>query len=103
MSELSPDERRYTLGELARVLRPGGLLLVADEVRAPGAAARLVQRLLRAPLVLLTWLLTQQTTHPLDRLPEMLEEAGFALVSRRAGALGGLGEIVARRPAGVAP
>jgi len=103
LSELSPDELRFTLRQALRVLRPGGLLLVADEVRPPGRAARSAQRLLRAPLVGLTWLLTQQTTHPLARLPETLDEAGFARVSLRNNALGSFCEIVARKPAGPGP
>lgn len=40
-----PDERQ-ALHEMARVLRPGGLLLLADHVQAAPSPARAVQRLL---------------------------------------------------------
>jgi demethylmenaquinone methyltransferase/2-methoxy-6-polyprenyl-1,4-benzoquinol methylase len=103
LSELSPDERRFTLRQVARLLRPGGLLLVADEVRPRSRAARWTWRVLRAPLVALTWLVTQQTTHPLARLPETLGEAGFEQVSLRASALGSFCEIVARKPPRTGP
>lgn len=43
-----PDDRA-AIGELARVLRPGGRLVLAEHVRSPNAAVRAVQRLLDVP------------------------------------------------------
>jgi ubiquinone/menaquinone biosynthesis C-methylase UbiE len=99
LSELSDDEITYALAEVMRLLRPGGLLLVADEVKAPGLAARLLRWLVRVPLAALTWVVTQQTTHPLTDLAGRLAAAGFETVSIRRGSLGDFVEIVARRPA----
>ncbi|RVX38828.1 ubiquinone/menaquinone biosynthesis C-methylase UbiE [Nonomuraea polychroma] len=45
-----PDDRR-ALGEMVRVLRPGGLLLLADHVAAAPWPVRLVQRLLEVVTV----------------------------------------------------
>ncbi|MFQ5513264.1 MAG: corrinoid protein-associated methyltransferase CpaM [Myxococcota bacterium] len=101
-SELSPDEQRYALRQVARLLRADGLLLVADEVRPSGPVARAAQRLLRAPLVAITYLITQQTTHPVSGLPERIAESGLRIESQRSSALGGFIEIVARR-AGAGP
>lgn len=98
LSELSGDELRFTLDQAARVLKPGGLLLVADEVRPRHAAARTLHRLLRAPLALLTYVITQQTSHAVRALPEALAAAGLLLVSTRHSALGSFGVYVARRP-----
>jgi demethylmenaquinone methyltransferase/2-methoxy-6-polyprenyl-1,4-benzoquinol methylase len=39
-SKLSDDELTYTLKHVGRVLRPGGLLLVADEAKPRGLIAR---------------------------------------------------------------
>ncbi|MBW2272260.1 MAG: class I SAM-dependent methyltransferase [Deltaproteobacteria bacterium] len=99
-SELSEDEQRFTLGEVYRILKPGGLCLLADETRPQGAAARLLYRVMRAPLVALAYIFTQQTTRPVDDLPGKLGRAGLVVESVRAGALGGLAEFVARKPEG---
>jgi demethylmenaquinone methyltransferase/2-methoxy-6-polyprenyl-1,4-benzoquinol methylase len=103
LSELSEDEVRYTLAHAARILRPGGLLLVADEVRPDAPAARVAHALLRAPLVAVTYLVTQQTTHPIEHLAERVEAAGFRVVSSRAGVLRSFVELVAEKPAAGSP
>jgi ubiquinone/menaquinone biosynthesis C-methylase UbiE len=99
-SELSEDELGYALDQVARVLRPGGLLLVADEVSPRHAITRALRSLLRAPLALLTYLITQQTSHAVRALPERLAAAGLSLVSTTHNALGSFGVYVAQRPAG---
>ncbi len=81
LSELSPDELRWTLDQVRRVLVPGGRLLVADETRPGNVFARVLHALTRAPLVAVTYLLTQQTTKALSDLPARLSEAGLTLVS----------------------
>lgn len=103
LSELGEDELRYTLAHAARILRPGGLLLVADEVRPDAPAARLAHALVRAPLVAITWLVTQQTTHPIENLAGRVEAAGFRVVSSRAGVLRSFAELVAEKPAAGSP
>ncbi len=99
LSELSDDERSYTLAQALRILAPRGLLLVADEVPPRSRIARGLRGLVRAPLGALTWLVTQQTTHAVPDLEERIRAAGFELVSRHRGGLGDFAEIVARRPA----
>lgn len=99
LSELSDDEIAYTLDQARRVLVPGGFLLLADEVTPRSVLARLVRGLLRAPLVALTWLLTQQTSHAVADLAERVHAAGFELLSQRRSGLGDFVEIVARAPA----
>jgi demethylmenaquinone methyltransferase/2-methoxy-6-polyprenyl-1,4-benzoquinol methylase len=100
LSELSEDEIRYTLEQVRRILRPGGLLLIADEVKPGSRARRLLYALIRAPLVALTYVITQQTTHAIADLTERLREAGLVIESTHASGLGSFLEIVARAPTG---
>ena len=97
-SELTEGERVYALQEARRVLKAGSLLLLADEVVPEGAVNRALHWSTRLPLVVLTYLLTQTTTHAIRRLPEAVERAGFEITSTRWSRLGSFVELVARRP-----
>jgi ubiquinone/menaquinone biosynthesis C-methylase UbiE len=97
-SELSEDELRYTLIQAKRILKPGGLLLIADEVRPQNPLKRCIYLLIRIPLVAFTYALTQQTTRPLSRLVEQLEEVGLSLVSVHTSALENFTEFSAQKP-----
>jgi ubiquinone/menaquinone biosynthesis C-methylase UbiE len=99
-SELSEDEVTYTLKQVARILRPGGLLLIADEIKPQGLVKRLIHSLIRVPLAALTYVITQQTTHPTSNLTERLTDAGLLIVSAHVSPLGSFGEFVARKPDG---
>jgi len=76
-SELFPEERDYVLSKAARLLVPGGLFVVADEVLPQNAAKRLIRTLARWPLVAATWLTTQTTTHAIEDLAGLISKAGF--------------------------
>jgi len=103
LSELSDEEVTFTLAQATRILRPGGLLLIADETAPGGLFWGLIHSLLRAPLVAVTYVITQQTTHAISDLPSRLKEAGLAIVSVQTNALGSFTEIVARRPTDTTP
>jgi ubiquinone/menaquinone biosynthesis C-methylase UbiE len=100
LSELSEDEVAYTLKEVPRILRPGGLVLIADEIKPHGLVKRLIHSLIRAPLAALAYVITQQTTYPASNLSEKLMDAGLSLVSIHLNRLGSFGEFVARKPVG---
>jgi ubiquinone/menaquinone biosynthesis C-methylase UbiE len=100
LSELSRDEVTYCLKEVARILREGGLLLIADEIKPQGFVKRLIYALIRVPLAVLTYVITQQTTHPASNLSVKLREAGFSIVSVHLNSLGNFGEFVAQKPTG---
>jgi len=102
LSELSEAEVSYALKEAARILRPGGLVLVADEIKPQGRVNRLIHALLRTPLAAFTYIITQQTTHPASKLPEKMKAAGFAIVSIHLNRMGSFGEFVAQKPADIA-
>lgn len=100
LSELSDDELAYTVQEAARILRPGGLLLIADEMKPEGMPGRLVHAAVRAPLAALAYAFTQRTTHAISKLPQRMVGAGLAVVSVRLDPFGCFGEIIGRKPAG---
>jgi len=86
-SELSTDERTYAVRHSHRVLRPGGRLAVVDEVTPDGPGRRFLHGALRIPLLLVTFLLTQTTTRPVDGLPVLVAEAGFRVEKEERSAL----------------
>ena len=96
-SELSEDELGFTFRQALRVLKPGGRLLVADEVPPANLGLRLIHRLVRFPLALLAYLISGQTTRPIESLQARIEEAGFVVESRRATSLGSFMEVVASK------
>lgn len=63
LSELSATEEAYALDQFRRLVRPGGTVVVADEVAPADAVRRLAYRARRAPLAAVTYLLTQTSTH----------------------------------------
>jgi demethylmenaquinone methyltransferase/2-methoxy-6-polyprenyl-1,4-benzoquinol methylase len=94
-SELSRDEQEYALRHAHRVLKAGGRLAVADEVRPCGFAERLAHAAVRIPLLIVTFLLTQTTTRPVAGLAERVAAAGFRVESMQMSALGSFLSLVA--------
>jgi ubiquinone/menaquinone biosynthesis C-methylase UbiE len=78
-SELSEDEQAYALRVACSRLRPGGAIVVADEV-TPAGLGGLFHRLVRLPVAALTYVLTQATTRPVRDLAERVRAAGFTKV-----------------------
>jgi ubiquinone/menaquinone biosynthesis C-methylase UbiE len=78
-SELSDDEISYTLAQCMRILRPGGQLLIADEVLPDSVLGRVATFLLRLPFAVAAFVLTQNTTHRVAVLKERIEQAGFRM------------------------
>ena len=97
-SELSQDELSYTLKQVKRILKPGGLLLVADEVKPGSISKKLLHWLTRLPLATITYIITQTTTRAVDNLPEKVKEAGLLLQSLRLRKMEDFIELAARKP-----
>jgi cyclopropane fatty-acyl-phospholipid synthase-like methyltransferase len=76
-SELTADERGYALKHAARVLKPEGHLVIADEVVPRKTAARVLQAAVRAPMLAATYLVSRASTRPIPNLAGEVAEAGF--------------------------
>jgi ubiquinone/menaquinone biosynthesis C-methylase UbiE len=96
LSEMSEEEQAYVLRAAHRVLRPGGRIVVADEIRPSTIAGRFVHTLVRAPLAVLTYLLTQTSTAAVSDLVGLVRGAGFRVVEERR-LRGGTGMVVGER------
>jgi demethylmenaquinone methyltransferase/2-methoxy-6-polyprenyl-1,4-benzoquinol methylase len=97
-SELTEDELTYTLKEVVRVLKPEGLLLVADEARSGSALMMVLNWIMRLPLVIITYAITQTTTSAVKDLPDKVQTAGLSVKSIRLSKMQNFIELVAMRP-----
>ncbi|TMR88370.1 class I SAM-dependent methyltransferase [Nonomuraea basaltis] len=86
-----PDDRR-AIAEMARVLRPGGLLLLADHVAASAWPVRAAQRLLEVVTV------PMGGEHFLRRPIEQLPEHGLTVERHDRFKLGIVERLAARKP-----
>jgi len=96
-SELSHDERTYALRHSYRVLKAGGRLAIADEVRPDDLARRLAHGVVRIPLLIATFALTQTTTSAVDGLSALVAAAGFRIESEQRSSLDSFLYLVARK------
>jgi demethylmenaquinone methyltransferase/2-methoxy-6-polyprenyl-1,4-benzoquinol methylase len=98
-SELSDDEVAYVLAECRRILRPGGHLLVADEVMPASRLGKLGTFLFRLPFAAITFVLTQNTTQRVAKLGTRISQSGFRILETRAFLAGTLKLFIAERRA----
>ena len=97
-SELNSSEKRYTLSYAFQVLKPGGILVLADEVVPHRLSRRLVHALISTPLKLITYLVTQTSTKAVQGLDRIIEEAGFEIELIENFQLDSFQLIIARKP-----
>jgi len=90
LSEMAPAAQQYLLATCHELLAPHGKVVVVDEVRPEKTLPRLAYWLVRLPLVILTWLLTRTSTHPLKSLNRLLENSGYRVQAQQSFLLGGL-------------
>lgn len=80
-SELSEDEQTFTLKHTNRILKEGGLLLLADEAVAGNFFLKIVNVLVKIPVRIITYILTQTGTRAVRNLPEKVRQAGLKIES----------------------
>jgi ubiquinone/menaquinone biosynthesis C-methylase UbiE len=99
LSELTDDERRYALKHAFRVLKPGGLLAVADEVLPRSRTGRLLHAFTRLPVVAATYLASGASTRPIADLKGEVLDAGFTVEKEQRSHGDAFAILVAQRPA----
>ena len=102
-SELFPYEQKYVLANAFQVLKPGGTLILADEVVPRRRINRLAHGIISIPLKLITYLITQTSTRALHDMQEKIEEAGFLIEEIVEYQLGAFRIVVARKPDNIVP
>ena len=76
-SELNEDERRYALKHSERILKPGGLIIIADEVVPQKTGRRIFHSAIRLPILIPTYLISGKSTQPIADLRGEMTEADF--------------------------
>lgn len=97
LSEMSHRERSYVLKHALRILKPSGMIAVADEVTPRSRAKRVIYTILRAPQALFGWLMVGSVSRPIEDLAGEIVAAGFILRVERRWLLESLSLVVAER------
>lgn len=75
-SELNPGERRFAVKHAVRALKPGGRIIIADEVVPRTRWKRWLHALVRLPMLIVTYLVSGNLTRPIPDLAGELRQAG---------------------------
>ncbi len=82
-SELEGYEQNFTLKQIKRILKPNGKFILIDEVSPSSVFKRIIQQIVRLPVVLVTYILTQTSTRSVKRLPQMLKTSRFKIIESK--------------------
>jgi demethylmenaquinone methyltransferase/2-methoxy-6-polyprenyl-1,4-benzoquinol methylase len=93
-SELSDDEISFTLKQIERTLSDKGKFLLADEIKSISIVKRIINWILRIPLVIITYILTQTTSRALKDIEKKIEETGLIIESRKSNFLDNFVELI---------
>lgn len=83
VGELSRPYLEYIFRECREILKPGGRLLVADEVWPEGAIARILFRIVMTIMWVPQFAILRRAFFPIKDLRGIIEKAGFEIVSKR--------------------
>ena len=87
-SELTSAERLHVLKQIKRILKKEGKVLVGDEIIPENFLAKCFYYAFMLPMRLLTWIMTQNTTHAISNFDDEVRQAGMEIVNRKPFMLG---------------
>lgn len=96
-SELYTNEQKYVLSQAYRILRPSGLIIIADEVKPRTLWKRIMRSSIRIPLALITYLLTQTSTKALEDIKGPMMDTGFKIIRERRSFIDSFGLFVGQK------
>ena len=96
-SELYTAERYWAYSQIHRLLTNSGLFIIAGEVRPRSIAKRILHFLVRLPLAIVTYLITQSGTKALADMAGELDRAGFEVIGEKRSLLDSFSVVWARK------
>jgi ubiquinone/menaquinone biosynthesis C-methylase UbiE/NAD-dependent dihydropyrimidine dehydrogenase PreA subunit len=98
-SELYAEERRWVLQQFTRILKPSGVLVIADEVIPRTRLKQFIHFLIRFPLAVITYLVAQLGTKAVANIAEEVSRAGFDVFREKRSLFDSFSLIYAGKPA----
>jgi len=96
-SELHSAERIWAVTQFLRILKPSGVLVLADEVRPNTFIKRLVHAIIRIPLAIATYFVAQTGTKAIPDIAKEIAQAGFNVLSEKRSLFGSFAVICAQK------
>ena len=98
-SELYGEERELVLKQIKKLLKPGGIFILAGEISPKNPLKRIIHFLVRLPLSVLTYLIAQTGTKPLKGITNEISRAGLNITNENRSFLDSFIVITAVNPA----
>jgi len=102
-SELHTAERNWALREFGRILKPAGVLVLADEVVPRSLPRRLIHFLVRWPLAVVTYLIAQIGSRAIPNMAGEISQTGFKVFREKRSLFDSFAIVYAEKPAGAMP
>jgi len=82
-SELYTEERALALRQIERLLKPEGIFIIAAEVQPVKVLKRIIHFGVRLPLAVVTYLIAQTGTKPLNRITHEITRSGLNIINEK--------------------
>ena len=97
-SELCSEERKWALSEFARLLKPTGVLVLADETIPRSYIKKLLYHLVRFPLAVVTYIVAQTATKAVSGISDAVTRFGFEVIDEKRTLLDSFAVLSAKKP-----